>query len=215
MKQLKSTVIYNPKWMKGIVGIVASRLIETYYRPTVVLTMSNGFVTGSARSVPGFDLYQAVESCSDLLENFGGHMYAAGLDDAARERRRSSRGRFNAYVEENIDPQMLDAAGGHRQRTALLGHHARVPQGPQPLPAFRAGQYGAGLRHLRRQQPRRRQTGRRGVRTPAHGPHPAAETQHEDPVASPSSSPRITNGSARDVRSTYATRSWRTTTAVR
>ena len=59
---MKSTVIYNPKWMKGIVGIVASRLIETYYRPTVVLTMSNGFVTGSARSVPGFDLYQAVES---------------------------------------------------------------------------------------------------------------------------------------------------------
>ena len=79
LKRLKSTVIYNPRWMKGIVGIVASRLIETYYRPTVVLTMSNGFVTGSARSVPGFDLYQAVESCSDLLENFGGHMYAAGL----------------------------------------------------------------------------------------------------------------------------------------
>jgi len=66
----KSTVIYNPKWMKGIVGIVASRLIETYYRPTVVLTMSNGFATGSARSVPGFDLYQAVESCADFLENF-------------------------------------------------------------------------------------------------------------------------------------------------
>ncbi|MFQ8804483.1 MAG: DHHA1 domain-containing protein [Alistipes indistinctus] len=79
MKELKSTVIYNPQWMKGIVGIVASRLIETYYRPTVVLTMSNGFVTGSARSVPGFDLYQAVESCADLLENFGGHMYAAGM----------------------------------------------------------------------------------------------------------------------------------------
>ncbi len=67
LKSRKSTVIYNPRWMKGIVGIVASRLIETYYRPTVVLTMSNGFVTGSARSVPGFDLYQAVESCSDPL----------------------------------------------------------------------------------------------------------------------------------------------------
>lgn len=77
LKNRKSTVIYNPKWMKGIVGIVASRLIETYYRPTVVLTMSNGYVTGSARSVPGFDLYQAVESCADLLENFGGHIYAA------------------------------------------------------------------------------------------------------------------------------------------
>ena len=71
MKSHKSIVIYNPKWMKGIVGIVASRLIETYYKPTVVLTMSNNFATGSARSVAGFDLYQAVESCSDLLENFG------------------------------------------------------------------------------------------------------------------------------------------------
>jgi len=79
MKSHKSIVIYNPKWMKGIVGIVASRLIETYYKPTVVLTMSNNFASGSARSVAGFDLYQAIESCSDLLENFGGHMYAAGL----------------------------------------------------------------------------------------------------------------------------------------
>ena len=79
LKNRKSTVIYNPRWMKGIVGIVASRLIETYFRPTVVLTQSNGFATGSARSVPGFDLYQAVESCADLLENFGGHTYAAGL----------------------------------------------------------------------------------------------------------------------------------------
>jgi|GEM_PF-421735 len=106
MKALKSTVIYNPRWMKGIVGIVASRLIETYYRPTVVLTMSNGFVTGSARSVPGFDLYQAVESCSDLLENFGGHMYAAGLTMRPENVGEFTR-RFNAYVEENIDPQML------------------------------------------------------------------------------------------------------------
>lgn len=106
MKSLKSTVIYNPKWMKGIVGIVASRLIETYYRPTVVLTMSNGFVTGSARSVPGFDLYQAVESCADLLENFGGHMYAAGLTMRPENVEEFTR-RFNAFVEENIDPQML------------------------------------------------------------------------------------------------------------
>ena len=106
LKALKSTVVYNPKWMKGIVGIVASRLIETYYRPTVVLTMSNGFVTGSARSVPGFDLYQAVESCSDLLENFGGHMYAAGLTMKPENVAEFTR-RFNAYVEEHIDPQML------------------------------------------------------------------------------------------------------------
>ncbi|MBE6199740.1 MAG: single-stranded-DNA-specific exonuclease RecJ [Rikenellaceae bacterium] len=106
MKQMKSTVIYNPKWMKGIVGIVASRLIETYYRPTVVLTMSNGFVTGSARSVQGFDLYQAVESCSDLLENFGGHMYAAGLT-MLPENVEAFTKRFNDYVEEHIDPQIL------------------------------------------------------------------------------------------------------------
>ncbi len=106
LKKLKSTVIYNPNWMKGIVGIVASRLIETYYRPTVVLTKSNGFATGSARSVPGFDLYQAVESCADLLENFGGHMYAAGLTMKPENVEEFTR-RFNAYVEEHIDPQML------------------------------------------------------------------------------------------------------------
>ncbi len=106
LKSRKSTVIYNPKWMKGIVGIVASRLIETYYRPTVVLTQSNGFVTGSARSIPGFDLYQAVESCSDLLENFGGHMYAAGLTMRPENVEQFAR-RFNDYVEANIDPKIL------------------------------------------------------------------------------------------------------------
>ncbi len=75
----RSTVVYNPDWHKGVLGIVASRLVETYYRPTIVLCRSNGFITGSARSIPGFDLYEAIEKCSDLLENFGGHMYAAGL----------------------------------------------------------------------------------------------------------------------------------------
>ncbi len=73
------TIVYNPTWNKGVVGIVASRLVEAYYKPTVVLTKSNGFVTGSARSVSGFDLYASIESCADLLENFGGHVYAAGL----------------------------------------------------------------------------------------------------------------------------------------
>jgi len=106
MKARKATIIYNPQWMKGIVGIVASRLIETYYKPTVVLTMSNGFVTGSARSVPGFDLYQAVESCADLLENFGGHMYAAGLT-MKPENVDTFIARFIAYVDEHIDPQVL------------------------------------------------------------------------------------------------------------
>lgn len=102
----KCIVVYNPNWMKGVVGIVASRLIETHFRPTVVLTMSNGLVTGSARSVPGFDLYQAVESCSDLLENFGGHMYAAGLT-MKPERIEEFRKRFEAYVKEHIEPDML------------------------------------------------------------------------------------------------------------
>lgn len=74
-----ATIVYNPKWNKGVVGIVASRLVEAYYKPAVVLTKSNGFVTGSARSISGFDLYEAIENCSGLLENFGGHMYAAGL----------------------------------------------------------------------------------------------------------------------------------------
>ncbi len=75
------TVVYNPNWHKGVVGIVASRLVEAFYRPTIVFTKSqaNGLVTGSARSVQGFDMYEAIESCSDLLENFGGHLYAAGL----------------------------------------------------------------------------------------------------------------------------------------
>ena len=74
-----ATIVYNPQWNKGVVGIVASRLVEAYYKPTVVLTKSNGFVTGSARSIAGFDLYGAIENCADLLENFGGHVYAAGL----------------------------------------------------------------------------------------------------------------------------------------
>ena len=74
-----STVLYRESWHKGVIGIVASRLIERHYRPTVVLTESNGKVVGSARSVKGFDVYEAISSCSDLLEQFGGHMYAAGL----------------------------------------------------------------------------------------------------------------------------------------
>ncbi|MDP4291459.1 MAG: single-stranded-DNA-specific exonuclease RecJ [Bacteroidota bacterium] len=75
----KSTVIYNPEWHKGVIGIVASRLTESYYRPTIVLTISNGLITGSARSVKDFDVYDAIDACSDLLEHFGGHKYAAGL----------------------------------------------------------------------------------------------------------------------------------------
>ena len=75
----KSTVVFNPAWHKGVIGIVASRLTDTYYRPTVVLTESDGKVTGSARSVKNFDLYEAIYECKDLLIQFGGHKFAAGM----------------------------------------------------------------------------------------------------------------------------------------
>ncbi len=75
----KSTVLFQPHWHKGVIGIVASRLIDKWYRPTIILTESNGMATGSARSVAGFDIYEAILACSDLLEQFGGHMFAAGL----------------------------------------------------------------------------------------------------------------------------------------
>lgn len=79
MEDRKAIIVYNPGWHKGVIGIVASRLTEKYYRPAVVLTKSSELITGSARSVTGFDIYKAIESCRDLLENFGGHTYAAGL----------------------------------------------------------------------------------------------------------------------------------------
>jgi len=78
-KSKKTTVLYQPHWHKGVIGIVASRLLEHYYKPTIILTFSDGLITGSARSIKGFDIYDAIDSCSDLLEHFGGHTYAAGL----------------------------------------------------------------------------------------------------------------------------------------
>jgi single-stranded-DNA-specific exonuclease len=102
----RTTVLYNPTWKKGVIGIVASRLIETYYRPTVILTESNGFATGSARSVQGYDLYQAIEACSDLLESFGGHMYAAGLT-LKKENIRPFMERFEQYVNSTITEEQL------------------------------------------------------------------------------------------------------------
>ena len=106
LQKKKTTVLFNPDWHKGVIGIVASRLIDTYYRPTVVLTESNGFATGSARSVYGFDLYKAIESCSDLLENFGGHKYAAGLT-LKLENLPKFQKRFESVVEEMIDPGQM------------------------------------------------------------------------------------------------------------
>jgi single-stranded-DNA-specific exonuclease len=102
----KTTVLYNPSWRKGVIGIVASRLIETYYRPTVILTESNGFATGSARSVQEYDLYQAIEACSDLLESFGGHMFAAGLT-LKKENIEPFRRRFEEYVNNTIKDEQL------------------------------------------------------------------------------------------------------------
>lgn len=110
IKTYRSTVVYNPNWHKGVIGIVASRLSETYYRPTVVLTKGseNNIATGSARSVPGFDIYKAIESCKDLLENFGGHMYAAGL--AMKETNVDEfKRRFEKYVKEHIEPEQTYA----------------------------------------------------------------------------------------------------------
>ena len=97
----RSVVIYNEAWHKGVIGIVASRLTELYYRPAVVLTRSEGIATGSARSVSGFDVYSAVQHCADLLENFGGHTYAAGLSLKV-ENVEAFKQRFEEYVAEHI-----------------------------------------------------------------------------------------------------------------
>lgn len=105
-QQKKATILYNPEWHKGVIGIVASRLIESYYKPTLVLTNSNGFITGSARSIPDFDLYQAIEACSDLLENFGGHMYAAGLT-LREENLDEFKRRFEEIASKNITDDMI------------------------------------------------------------------------------------------------------------
>lgn len=106
LKEKLSIVVYNPDWHKGVIGIVASRLTEMYYRPSVVLTQSDDLATGSARSVPGFDIYKAIESCRDLLENFGGHMYAAGLAMKKENVAEFTR-RFDAYVTANILPEQM------------------------------------------------------------------------------------------------------------
>ncbi len=101
-----ATIVYNPEWHKGVVGIVASRLVEAFYKPTIVFTKSQeGLVTGSARSVHGFDLYDAIESCSDLLENFGGHLYAAGLT-LREENLEAFCTRIETFIAGRIVPEM-------------------------------------------------------------------------------------------------------------
>src|SRR5690606_24608636 len=106
LKKRKTTVVFQPGWHKGVIGIVATRLTEKYYRPTVVLTQTNGHVSGSARSVVGFDLYEALSACSDLLDQFGGHKYAAGLT-MKPENIGLFQQRFEHVVEASILPSML------------------------------------------------------------------------------------------------------------
>ena len=103
-----SIVLYDNDWKKGVIGIVASRLTEIYFRPTVVLTIIDGMATGSARSVAGFDIYEAIKSCRDLLENFGGHTYAAGLS-LKMENIQSFKQRFQTYVEQHITEEQKKA----------------------------------------------------------------------------------------------------------
>ena len=107
-KHQSSIVLYDEGWKKGVIGIVASRLTEIYFRPTVVLTRDGDFATGSARSVAGFDVYSAVKSCRDLLVNFGGHTYAAGLTLKWSDVKKF-RDRFQQYVAQHIQPEQTEA----------------------------------------------------------------------------------------------------------
>lgn len=120
MEDRKAMVVYNPDWHKGVIGIVASRLTEKYFRPALVLTKSNGLITGSARSVSGFDIYKAIESCRDLLENFGGHTYAAGLsmreENLAAFTKRFMELAAREIIPEQMTPQIdIDAVIGLKE----------------------------------------------------------------------------------------------------
>ena len=140
----RSIVVYNKSWHKGVIGIVASRLTELYYRPTVVMAIDGDVVTGSARSVAGFDIYSAVESCKDLLENFGGHTYAVGLS-LKPENIPAFANRFEEYVERTIQEEQtvstldIDAKIDFRDITRKFHHDLKrfAPFGPtNPKPLF-------------------------------------------------------------------------------
>ncbi len=140
----KAIVLYSEEWHRGIIGIVASRLTEIYHRPSVVLTCTDDMATGSARSVPGFDVYKAVAYCRDLLENFGGHTYAAGLSMKV-ENVPEFRRRFEAYVESHILPEQtcatitVDALINFRDinRKFFADLKKFAPYGPEnPKPVF-------------------------------------------------------------------------------
>jgi len=143
-KHHSSIVLYDENWKKGVVGIVASRMTELYYRPTVVLTRTDQFASGSARSVAGFDIYDAIKSCRDLLENFGGHTYAVGLTMKV-ENVDEFRKRFQAYVSNHILPEQkeatldIDAEIDFKDITKKLQNDLKklAPHGPcNPKPLF-------------------------------------------------------------------------------
>ena len=106
LKSRTTTVLYNKDWHKGVGGIVASRLTDWFYRPTIILTESNGMATGSARSVKDFDLYEAIDHCNDLLESYGGHMYAAGLTLKLENVKRFTE-KFDDFVRKNITKKQM------------------------------------------------------------------------------------------------------------
>lgn len=106
LQKAKATVLFNPKWSKGVIGIVASRLMENYYRPTIILTENNGVITGSARSIKDFDIYNAIDACRNHLDHFGGHKYAAGLS-LRPENLQAFIDDFNAIAEKEIDESMM------------------------------------------------------------------------------------------------------------
>ena len=143
-KHHNAIVLYDENWKKGVVGIVASRMTEMYFRPTVVLTRSGDLATGSARSVAGYDIYDAMKSCRDILENFGGHTYAVGLS-LKIENIPEFRRRFQQYVNEHILPEQteatldIEAEVDFKDITKKLHNDLRkfAPHGPDnPKPLF-------------------------------------------------------------------------------
>jgi len=140
----KAIVLYNEEWHRGVIGIVASRLTEIYFRPAVVLTRTDDIVTGSARSVAGFDVYSAIDSCRDLLENFGGHTYAAGLSLKVENVPEFKR-RFEEYVDKYILPEQTNAVLTYEAKIDFKDVNFRFyadlrrfsPYGPEnPKPIF-------------------------------------------------------------------------------
>ncbi|MBR4644113.1 MAG: single-stranded-DNA-specific exonuclease RecJ [Bacteroidaceae bacterium] len=140
----KAIVLYNEEWHRGVIGIVASRLTEIYFRPAVVLTRTDDIVTGSARSVAGFDVYSAIDSCRDLLENFGGHTYAAGLSMKVENVPEFKR-RFVEYVDKYILPEQTNAVLTYEAKIDFKDVNYRFfadlkrfsPYGPEnPKPMF-------------------------------------------------------------------------------